>query len=135
MKTYQELMTISSYLERYEYLKLGGTIGYETFGHDRYLNQMLYKSNEWKRFRRDIILRDNGLDMGHEDYIIVDRILVHHINPITVQDVINNRKCVFDPNNVISVSHITHEAIHYGNSSLLCLGPTIRTPNDTIPWR
>lgn len=135
-RTYSELITIPDYEERFRYLKLSGAVGAETFGYDRYLNQILYRTAEWKRFRRDIILRDNGCDLAHPDYeIIGQRILVHHINPITAEDVLNRSRKVFDPENVICVSHNTHNAIHYGDENLLTLGPIERTPNDTCPWR
>lgn len=135
-RTYSELITIPDYEERFRYLKLPGSVGAETFGYDRYLNQILYRTAEWKRFRRDIILRDNGCDLAHPDYeIIGQRILVHHMNPITAEDVLNRSRKVFDPENVICVSHNTHNAIHYGDENLLTLSPIERTPNDTCPWR
>lgn len=135
IKTYSELITIPSFLERYRYLKLGGSIGEETFGFDRYLNQTLYRSLEWKRFRRDIIIRDNGMDLAADDYEIVGKILVHHINPLTVQDVIRRDPKIFDPENVICTSMNTHNAIHYGDESLLMIEPVVRTKYDTCPWR
>lgn len=135
IKTYSELITIPSFLERYRYLKLGGFIGEETFGFDRYLNQTLYRSPEWKRFRRDIIIRDNGMDLAFDGYEIVGKILVHHINPLTIQDVIRRDPKIFDPENVICTSLNTHNAVHYGDESLLMLEPVVRTKNDTCPWR
>ena len=135
IRTYSELMTISNFLERYYYLRLGGSVGKETFGYDRYLNQVLYHSDEWKRFRRDIIVRDNGCDLGCEGFDIYGRVLVHHITPITVEDVVNRNPMVFDPENVITTSLNTHNAIHYGDESLLSLPPIERTRNDTCPWR
>lgn len=135
IKTYSELITIPSFLERYRYLKLGGSIGEETFGFDRYLNQTLYRSPEWKRFRRDMIIRDNGMDLAADDYEIVGKILVHHINPLTVQDVIRRDPKIFDPENVICTSMNTHNAIHYGDESLLMIEPVARTKYDTCPWR
>lgn len=134
-RSYHELITIPQYLERFEYLKLNGSVGKETFGYDRYLNQILYRSDEWKKFRRQIIQRDLGRDMAHSDHEIMGRVLVHHINPITVQDIVDRNFKVFDPDNVVLVSHITHEAIHYGDDSLLIKDPVIRKPNDTCPWR
>lgn len=134
-KSYLEMIQLPTFEERYEYLKLGGLIGEETFGYDRYLNQILYRSSEWKRFRRDIILRDNGCDLGCDGYAIVGKILIHHINPITIEDVINRNTCLFDPNNVISTSLNTHNAIHYGDAELLMTGPIERTENDTCPWK
>lgn len=135
MKKYSELLTIADYYERFRYLKVGGTIGIETFGSDRYLNQILYNSPEWRKFARDIRIRDNGFDMAFRGYEIPGKIIVHHINPITVDDVIERRPCIFDPENVVCVSHMTHEAIHYGDVSLLPKDPVERRPNDTIPWR
>lgn len=135
MKSYSELITIPDFLDRFEYLKLKGSIGQETFGHTRYLNQILYRSYEWKRFRQEIIIRDDGHDLAHPDREIGGLIIVHHINPITIDDVRYHRSCVFDPDNVVCVAHITHEAIHYGDEGLLMKDPIIRRPNDTIPWR
>lgn len=135
IKNYSELIKLHTYIERFNYLKLGGQVGMETFGYDRYLNQILYRSSEWKRFRRDIILRDNGCDLGSEGYEIYGKILVHHINPITVEDVINRKPIIFDPENVISCSLNTHNAIHYGDEELLVTDPVIRTKNDTCPWK
>lgn len=135
IKTYSELITIPSFLERYRYLKLGGSIGEETFGFDRYLNQTLYRSPEWKRFRRDIIIRDNGMDLAFDGYEIIGKILVHHINPLTIQDVIRRDPKIFDPENVVCTSMNTHNAIHYGDESLLMIEPVVRTKYDTCPWR
>ena len=135
-KTYSELIKIPSYIERYRYLKLGGKTGEITFGNERYLNQLLYKSPEWKSFRREIIFRDQGFDMGVEGYEIQGLILVHHINPITVEDIYNRSDLVFDEENVICVSKITHNAIHYGSEDLLVIEEIVeRRPNDTIFWR
>lgn len=134
-KTYSEAIAIPDYLERFRYLKLSGKVGVDTFGHDRYLNQILYSSPEWKRFRRDIILRDQGCDLGHEDYEIYGKILIHHINPITIDDVLRRDPSIFDPENVISTTMLTHNAIHYGDENLLMTGPIERRPNDTCPWR
>ena len=135
IKTYSEAMSISSYLERFRYLQIGGKVGDETFGYDRYLNQTLYRTAEWKRFRRDIIVRDNGCDLACEGYEIVGNVLVHHIIPITVKDIIRRDPKIFDPENVVCVSHNTHNAIHYGDENLLTLGPIERTKNDTCPWK
>lgn len=135
IKSYSELIEIPNYFDRFEYLKIGGHVGESTFGSNRYLNQALYRSYEWKKFRRDMIIRDNGCDMADPDHEIGGIILLHHINPITVDDVVHNRSKVFDPDNVVCVSHKTHEAIHYGDDSLLPKGLIIRRPNDTIPWR
>ena len=135
IRSYSELISIPTFKERYEYLRLFGKVGKETFGYDRYLNQVLYTSDEWRRFRRDIIIRDNGRDLGCEGYELQSRIIVHHINPITVEDVLNRSRMVFDPDNVISVSHNTHQAIHYGDESLLPLLPVERSRYDTCPWK
>lgn len=135
MKTYSEAISIQTYLERFRYLQIGGKIGDETFGYDRYLNQTLYRTAEWKRFRREIIVRDNGCDLACDGYEIVGNVLVHHINPITIDDVLNRDPKIFDPENVISTCLNTHNAIHYGDESLLITEPVERTPFDTCPWR
>lgn len=136
IKCYSELIRIPSYIERYRYLRLGGKAGDITFGNERYLNQILYKSPEWKSFRRDIIIRDNACDMGVDGYSIIGVPLIHHINPITVEDIYRRRDSVFDPENVICVSRRTHNAIHYGDEDLITIDDIIeRRPNDTIPWR
>ena len=135
IKTYSELIQLPTFIERYRYLKLGGVVGVETFGYDRYLNQMLYRTAEWKRFRNEIIVRDNGCDLACDGYEIYGKILVHHINPITVEDVLRRDPKIFDPENIISTTLDTHNAIHYGDESLLMLGPIERKPNDTCPWR
>lgn len=126
---------MDDFLDRYEYLRIGGIVGESTFGSNRYLNQILYRSYDWKKFRREMIIRDNGCDLAHPDYEIGGIIILHHINPITIDDVKNRRRCVFDPENVVCVSHRTHEAIHYGDDTLLMKGPVVRRPGDTIPWR
>lgn len=135
IKCYSELITIPTFIERYQYLKIGGRVGADTFGHDRYLNQILYHSGEWLDFRDDIIIRDNGCDLAHPDFEIHGRILIHHINPITVEDVLRRDPKIFDPENVISTVLNTHNAIHYGDESQLMLLPITRTKNDTCPWR
>lgn len=136
IRSYTRLIQIPTYIERYRYLMLGGKAGEVTFGNERYLNQMLYKSPEWKSFRRSIIIRDNGCDLGIEGYEIDGIIIIHHINPITVEDVLNRNECVFDEDNVICVSRRTHNAIHYGSEELLTVDEVIeRRPNDTAPWR
>lgn len=135
IKTYSELITIPTFEERFQYLQLKGSVGKDTFGYDRYLNQVLYSSPEWKRLRNQIIIRDNGCDLACEGYDIHGRILIHHLNPITVDDVLARSLKVFDPNNLVCVTHNTHNAIHYGDADILVTGPTIRTKNDTCPWR
>ena len=135
-KTYSELIRIPSYEERYEYLKLGGSVGELTFNGHRYLNQKFYSSDpEWQRIKRQVIIRDNGCDMAHEDYIIGGRVIIHHLNPITIEDLISRDPSIFDLENLVCVSQNTHNAIHYGNISLLALPPVERTAFDTCPWR
>ena len=135
IKTYSELITIPTFEERFEYLQLKGSVGKDTFGYDRYLNQVLYRSPEWKRLRNQIIIRDGGCDLACDGYDIYDKVLIHHLNPITVEDVLARSQKVFDPDNLVCVSHNTHNAIHYGDVDLLVTGPIIRTKNDTCPWR
>lgn len=134
-KTYSKLIKLQTFEERYRYLRIAGSVGEDTFGWDRHFNQVFYSSPEWKRFRRDIIIRDNGCDLGIEDREISGFIMIHHINPITVDDVMQRRACLLDPENVICVSRTTHNAIHYGDENLLILPPIERTKNDTCPWR
>lgn len=135
IKTYSELITIPTFEERFEYLQLKGSVGKDTFGYDRHLNQVLYRSPEWKRLRNQIIIRDGGCDLACDGYHIYDKVLIHHLNPITVEDVLTRSRKVFDPDNLVCVSHNTHNAIHYGDVDLLVTGPIIRTKNDTCPWR
>ena len=134
-RCYSELFLLPTFKERYDYLRLGGTVGKETFGYDRYLNQILYTSVEWRNFRRQIIIRDNGCDLGCDGFELFSRILVHHINPITAEDVLNRSPIVFDPENVITTSHNTHQAIHYSDEGILIPDPIERKPNDTCPWK
>ena len=135
IRTYSELITIPTFEERFEYLQLKGSVGKDTFGYDRYLNQVLYRSPEWKRLRNQIIIRDGGCDLACDGYDIYGKVLIHHLNPITVEDVLARSRKVFDPDNLVCVSHNTHNAIHYGDVDLLVTGPIIRTKNDTCPWR
>ena len=135
IRTYSELILLPTFIERYNYLRIGGRVGEETFGFDRYLNQTLYKSAEWKRFRREMIVRDNGMDMACDGYDIGGVILLHHINPITEKDIIRRDPKIFDPENVICTSMDTHNAIHYGDRNLLVIEPIERRPFDTCPWR
>lgn len=134
-KSYDELSKLPTFIERFNYLKLNGSVGIQTFGSERYLNQALYKCREWKSIRNKVIIRDNGCDIGCDDRPISDRILVHHINPITIDDVLNRRSCVFDEQNLICVSHSTHNAIHYSDARQLIEDYTERKPNDTSPWK
>lgn len=135
IRRYSELIRLKTFDERYEYLRLSGLVGESTFGHDRYLNQSLYHSPEWKRFRKEIIVRDNGCDLALEDYPIVIGVIIHHLTPLTIEDIENRSDLVFDPENVVCVSHRTHEAIHYGDRSLLPRDLVERRPNDTCPWK
>lgn len=136
IRTYSELIKLPTFKERFEYLKLGGVIGEETFGFDRYLNQMFYKSREWKKLRNDIIVRDNGCDLAMPDREIIDQtILIHHMNPITKEDILNMTEFVLNPEYLICTILNTHNAIHYGNSDLLYQEPIVRYKNDMCPWR
>lgn len=135
IKTYSELIRLATFEERFEYLKIGGTVGEQTFGFDRYLNQQFYTSMEWKHLRREVILRDDGCDLGIKDLEIVGPIYIHHINPITVDDIINRTDFLLNPNYLICCSDLTHKALHYGDYNMLPKGPVIRTKNDTCPWR
>lgn len=134
-KSYSELIRLKTFKERYEYLRQSQIIGEDTFGRERYLNQIFYGSPEWRALRREALIRDNGCDLGVEDHKIGGRIEVHHINPITAEDIQNNNPCLLDLNNVICVSSNTHKAIHYGDASLLPHDPEERKPNDTCPWK
>ena len=137
IKTYSELITIPTFEGRFEYLRLNGQVGEVTFGSKRYLNQILYKTDKWLSTRDKIIIRDNGCDLGIQDREIKRplKVLVHHINPITIEDVLNGDPKVFDPENLITIMHMTHEAVHYGNEDLLIKDPVERFKNDTCPWR
>lgn len=134
-KSYSELIQLPTFIERYRYLKLDGTVGEDTFGFRRWLNQVLYGSSEWKSFRREINRRDSGCDLGMPGFEIYGSVIIHHINPITYEDVLYRRDCLLDPENVISTQLGTHNAIHYGDESLLNIVPIERSPNDTCPWR
>lgn len=135
IRTYSELITIPTFEERFRYLKLDGVIGKETFGFDRYLNQIFYKSDEWKAIRRHVILRDNGCDLGVEGRDIYGRILIHHMNPITKEDILNRSGLLLNPEYLICTVKNTHDAIHYGDESLLMKDPIKRRKNDTCPWK
>ena len=136
IRTYSELSKLKTFRERYEYLKLGGTVGEDTFGFDRYLNQIFYTSKEWKRIRNFVITRDNGCDLGMPDHkIIDDLILVHHMNPITKDDIINKSEMLLNPEYLITTVKSTHDAIHYGDESLLVEDYIERSKNDTCPWK
>lgn len=133
-RTYSELIALNSLEERFEYLKLSGRVGSNTFGFDRYLNQTFYHSTEWKRIRRKVILRDEGCDMGLDDYPINGLIIIHHMNPITPEQLIEMDLAVLNPEFLICVSIATHKAIHYSDKNLLPSPVIERTPRDTILW-
>lgn len=135
IRTYSELITFDTFEERFRYLQLNGQVCNETFGSGRYVNQAFYRSKEWKRFRDKIIIRDNGCDLGVDGYDIYTYIIVHHLNPITLDDIVKRNPCVLDPENVICTQLSTHNAIHYGDESLLITAPIERIKNDTCPWR
>lgn len=135
IRTYSELVQLSTFEERYRYLRLLGAVGKETFGFDRYLNQLFYRSPEWKEVRNQVIIRDNGCDLGIEGWEIQGRVLIHHMNPITAEDIRERSDLLLNPEFLITTAHNTHQAIHYGDESLLILTPTIRSRNDTCPWR
>lgn len=135
IKTFSELIEIPTFEERFEYLKLGGFVGEETFGFDRYLNQNFYRSYEWRQLRNQIIIRDNGCDLACEDRDIFRRVIIHHMNPISTDDLIHNSDFLMNPEYLICTTKQTHDAIHYGNKDSLILTPRERTPGDTILWR
>lgn len=135
IKTYSELITIPTFEERYRYLRIGGSVGEETFGFDRYLNQIFYKTKEWLAVRDSVIVRDLGCDLAMVDREIHGRILVHHMNPITKEDVLSRSKFLLDSEYLICTSKNTHDAIHYGDDDLLIKVPVERRPNDTCPWK
>lgn len=136
IKTYSELITLPTFEQRYEYLRLDGIVGEETFGFDRYINQKFYHDREWLRVRDAVIVRDNGCDLGVLGYeIMYERIIIHHINPMRVEDVINRNPMLFDPENLICVTHNTHLAIHYGDKNLISKAPIERTKYDTCLWK
>lgn len=135
IKTYSELITIPTFEERFKYLRLDGSVGEQTFGFDRYINQVFYQSYEWKKVRDAVIIRDNGCDLGVEGHDIRGKILIHHMNPITVKDIETCSDFLLNPEYLISTIHLTHNAIHYGDESLLPKGPIERKKYDTCPWR
>ena len=138
-RSYRELIRIPSFVDRFEYLRLSQIVGEDTFCFDRDINQRFYTSKEWRSFRNKIIVRDTGRfgtgDMAHEDYPINGTIIIHHLNPLTLEDIEEYNPALIDPDNVVAVSHMTHEAIHFGSVDLLPKDPIERTPNDTCPWR
>jgi hypothetical protein len=135
IKTYTSLSKLKTFQERYEYLKLSGVVGDLTFGYDRYMNQLLYKSSRWIKTRDDVIIRDQGCNMGLIDYPIFDKIIVHHMNPIHMDDIEDMRDIIFEPEYLICVNMATHNAIHYGKKSFTMDFPPERTKGDTCPWK
>lgn len=135
IKRYSELILLPTFEERYKYLQLNGVIGDETFGFDRYINQMFYRSQEWKQVRDYVIVRDNGCDLGIEGHEIRGKILIHHMNPIGIKDIQQVNKFLLDPEYLITTMLSTHNAIHYGDESLLVTDPIERSKNDTCPWK
>lgn len=135
VKTYTELIRFKTLEERYRYLRIGGRVGEETFGFDRWMNQVFYKDQRWRDIRDEVITRDNGCDLGIEGYDIRGKIFVHHMNPVTKDDILYNFDSLLNPEFLISTSKRTHDAIHYGNEDLLPQSPIVRTRNDTCPWK
>lgn len=135
IRTYSELITFQTFKERFNYLKLDGLVGESTFGFDRYLNQIFYRSQRWKEIRDFVIIRDNGCDLGVEGYEIHSRIIIHHMNPITIEDIRKESEFLLDPEFLICTIHNTHNAIHYGDENLLIKAPIERSKNDTCPWK
>lgn len=135
IKTYSELIALPTFEARYRYLRLGGSVGEETFGFDRYINQIFYQSKEWKSVRDQVIIRDNGCDLGIDDREIRGKILIHHMNPISRADILERSEFLLNPEYLICTCKNTHDAIHYGDEDLLILAPVERTLNDTCPWR
>ena len=135
IRSYSELIKLETFEERYKYLQLGGSVGKDTFGFDRYINQRFYRSQEWKSIRNQVIVRDNGRDLGVEGYEIHGRIYIHHMNPILLKDIEDCTEFLLNPEYLITTTHRTHNAIHYGDESLLILDPVVRTANDTCPWK
>lgn len=135
IKTYHELIALPTFEDRFEYLRLNGSVGVDTFGYDRYLNQTFYHSKEWRTVRDTIIIRDNACDLAMPGHAIVARCYIHHINPITKNDVTSRSSALFNPENLVCVSYDTHQAIHYGDAIPSSIDPIVRKPNDTCPWR
>lgn len=134
IKTYSELINISTFEERYEYLRLNGSVGASTFGFDRYINQQFYRSSQWKSIRNHVIARDLGLDLAMDGYEIYDKIIIHHMNPMTADDIEHGDSSILDPEFLICTTHKTHNAIHYGDKKLLALPFVERNINDTKLW-
>lgn len=135
IKTYSELILLPTFKERFEYLRLDGRVGEDTFGFDRYLNQLFYRSHEWRRIRDYVIVRDNACDLGVDGYDIYERVLIHHMNPVNARDIEERSELLLNPEYLICTTHNTHNAIHYGDENLIAKGPVIRTKHDTCPWK
>ena len=135
LRTYTELIQLKTFKERYDYLRLGGIVGQNTFGFDRYLNQRFYKSPEWQQIRRDVIIRDEGRDLAMEGYELHGNIYVHHMNPVSIQDLVDVNEWILNPEYLVCASKRTHDAIHFGDESLLPELPKERTLNDMCPWK
>lgn len=135
IRTYTELSKIDGFKDRFQYLRLNGSVGLDTFGFDRYVNQNFYRSSEWRSIRDQVIIRDNACDLGVEGYEIYGRIYIHHMNPILLEDIENRTAFLLNPEYLIATTHNTHNAIHYGDESLLAIAPTERFENDTCPWK
>lgn len=135
MKTYTELLKFPTFEDRFNYLILNGAVAEETFGFDRWFNQNFYRSDEWRSIRDFVIIRDGGCDLAMDGYEIYDRIIVHHMNPISKSDILHSSDILINPEYLVCVSHNTHNAIHYGDASLLMTAPIERRPGDTCPWK
>lgn len=133
-RTYSEMARIGDFEGRFEYLKLGGNVGRETFGFDRYINQSFYSSREWRTIRNEVIARDGGCDLGIQGHEIHTEILVHHMNPITPEQIIHDAECILDPELLITTTKRTHNAIHFGDSSILPKPLVERARGDTRLW-
>ena len=135
IRTYSELITLHTFEERFKYLQLNGQVGESTFGFDRYMNQVFYRSQKWKSIRDFVIIRDCGCDLGIEGYDIHGKIIIHHMNPLSMRDIETESDFLLNPDFLICTTHNTHNAIHYGDENLLVTAPIERTKNDTCPWR
>lgn len=134
-RSYHELIQFDTFIDRYNYLKIGGLVGEETFGFERFINQQLYKSRKWRKSRDEVIIRDDGCDLGIPGYDIYDMIIVHHMIPLSIEDIEEERDWIYDPEYLICVSKRTHNAIHFGDDRMLPKGPIERRPHDTCPWK
>lgn len=134
-RSYRELSRLKTFKDRYDYLKLDGVVGESLFGSSRWVNQEFYRSKEWANIRKKVIVRDSGCEFGLEDYPINGKIIIHHMNPLTLEDIVDRTEILMDPEYLICVSKITHDAIHYGDWDLIPKDPIERRPNDTCPWK